>query len=96
MPYAELNVSQSRVAVAISSKRVIDQKPLPESGCWCQATGRSFRSLAIAPSTSSRSQKSKLAGLISSRVRVVVGVGMVLIQGSLSAPMMKLGMYGVG
>ena len=33
IPYAELNVSQSRVAAATSSKGVIDQKPLPESGC---------------------------------------------------------------
>ena len=33
IPYEELNVSQSRVAAATSSKRVIDQKPLPESGC---------------------------------------------------------------
>src|SRR5262249_37578798 len=79
IPYAELKVSQSRVAAATSSKRVMDQKPLPESGCWCHATGRSLRSLASAPSTSSRSQKSKLAGLISSRVRAVVGVETVLI-----------------
>src|SRR4030095_14754184 len=79
----ELKVSQSRVAAATSSKRVMDQKPLPESGCWCQATGRSCRSLASAPSTSSRSQKSKLAGLISSRVRAVVGVGTVLMWGLL-------------
>src|SRR5881296_590924 len=96
IPYAELKVSQSRVAAATSSKRVIDQKPLPESGCWCQATDRSLRSLANAPSTSSRSQKSKLAGLISSRVRAVVGVGTVLMRGSLSPPMVKVRMYRVG
>src|SRR5262245_14316058 len=83
IPYAELNVSQSRVAAATSSKRVIDQNPLPESGCWCQAMGRSCRSLASAPSTSSRSQKSKLARLISSKVRAVVGMGTVLIRGLL-------------
>src|SRR5262249_28181609 len=79
IPYAELKVSQSRVAAATSSKRVMDQKPLPESGCWCHATGRSLRSLANAPSPASRSQKSQLVGLISSRVRAVVGVGTVLI-----------------
>jgi hypothetical protein len=75
------------VAAATSSKRVIDQKPLPESGCSCQATGRSCRSLASAPSTSSRSQKSKLARLISSRASVVVGVGTVLMRASSSPSM---------
>jgi ferredoxin len=59
----------------MSSKRVSDQKPRPESGCWCQAIGRARRSRASAPSTSSRSQKSKLPGLISSSASVVVGVG---------------------
>src|SRR5438093_9447500 len=95
IPYAELKVSQSRVAAATSSKRVMDQKPLPESGCWCQATGRSCRSLAKAPSTSSRSQKSKLAGLISSRERAVVGVGTVLIGGLLVTADLDATVYGI-
>jgi hypothetical protein len=33
MPQAELNVSQSREAATMSSKRVSDQNPRPESAC---------------------------------------------------------------
>src|SRR4029453_5930936 len=95
MPNAELKVSQSRVAATTSSKRVMDQKPLPEWGCWCQATGRSRRSLASAPSTSSRSQKSKLAGLISSRLSEVVGVGTVLMGSLLVAADVDARVYGI-
>ena len=71
----------------MSSNRVSDQKPRPESGCWCHAIGRSRRRRASAPSTSSRSQKSKLPGLISSRDRLVVGVGVSLIGALPSLPL---------
>src|SRR5207244_12344714 len=69
IPYAELNDSQSRVAAATASERVIDQKHWAEPGGGGQATARARRSVARAPSTWPRSQKPELAGLIPSTSR---------------------------